>query len=167
MQIEKCKLHCGLWQKILATCIFVLLSVVATWALKDFLSLAHNPIKSECCGKLQIFAVGFLLEATGFYIFWSTVKYECYINSEGVGQTDGFRHKYVKWSEIHRYTLERVHNSRQRLIEPVLRDANAKVLMRPVAPIIVGSCNDDQRRAEFWALVTKKIDQDNAISSAK
>lgn len=133
------------WQKSFATLVFVLMASFGIAA-----ALAPPGRGGILCG-LALFAIG-------FYLWWSTVRCRLYMNDDGVGVTDGFRRRFVRWDEISFYTMEAVGSYRQTLIEPVLFDAHARTVFRPIAPTVISSAHHEDR-ALFWRLVTERIDE--------
>lgn len=154
-----------LWQKIAAAFISLLVTTFSIWftfcviwpdRYKSADNLAGKPPEQRALWLLCSIGIGVL----GFWIWWATAKYRAYVTDEGVGQTDGFRHVFVPWDRIHSYTMERIPVSRQGFIEPVLRDAQRSVLLRPKLPVIVYTTSHaKEERARFWRYVTNMIDR--------
>lgn len=157
------EIHGGLWQKIYAVAVFSILGglSIATWLSYIFPRVFHATHWLGCHTlqeKILHLACPLIPLAVGFYLLLTTMKYRSYINSEVVGQTNGFRHSFVEWNRINHYTMERIPMRWESLIEPVLRDADGKILMKPMAPVVEHSSTGKEQRARFWRCITDRID---------
>lgn len=152
-----------LWQKVYAAVMFAVLFACSVWFTLCVLFPGSFPSADDFASQ-TIYERGFWLMCAiglgllGFYILWSTAKYRSYMTEEGIGQTNGFRHRFVKWDEISGYTMELIPRRYEKLVEPVLRDSNARVVMRPLAPVVEHSSHGRELRAEFWQQVTNVVD---------
>lgn len=77
----------------------------------------------------------------------------------GLTESLGWKETRVFWSDVHSYSMEpgRNHKEAHRYAQPVLRDAQGTVLLRPVYPVLVSDEATLKRRVEFWSFVQSRL----------
>lgn len=164
------EIRSALWQKILASIIFAIIGAGFPLAVlyvlcPNLCSPGGGPpgtLGSIPGGGIEntqhILIATFIAFAVGFYVWWSTIRYRIYYDSEGIGQTNGFIRSYVKWGQVSSYRMKQIGSYRQSLVEPALYNAGAREIFRPIMPIFILSSQAEDDRAEFWQHVISKLD---------
>ncbi len=156
------------WQCVFAGSLFVILVSIPVYAILCLLFPQNIPsryyleyfsLNNGLWDMLRLSIPAIL----GFYVFRSTAKYRLYYNNEGVGQSDGFRNSFAKWENISSYTKQEIGSYKDRLTEPVLRDINAHIILKPFAPTIVTTSSIRNERAQFWKQVTDVIESRGSL----
>ena len=89
--------------------------------------------------------------------WWHNERYCLQADEDGILQRTGFRTNYVLWSDVTRYRLETLKGTKEFKIEPVLYNEEDRVLLRPVAPLFVGTARMDEERERFWEYVQSQL----------
>ncbi|BDI30605.1 hypothetical protein CCAX7_26560 [Capsulimonas corticalis] len=99
--------------------------------------------------------------AIGFYIWWGTVRFLIIANEAGITATNGFWTWRVLWKDMHSYRIENLGIKEERW-EPVILDADRRVLLKPFICPFFSTRSGDEERARFWQYVMQRIDQKSA-----
>ncbi len=157
----------SLWQRMLAavlglTFAFVAIVLIGDGALPQGFPVPHKGFDNRALGL----ASGIGLLCGSIWFWWRAERDRLRADERGVEQRVGLRCKRVAWSDVASFRQERTRGTRERLVEPVLYDSEGRVLLRPVAPALVGTGSQDEERARFWALVERRLHAEGARRQA-
>lgn len=105
-------------------------------------------------------ALGLLMFAGGFCLWWTVIKYSICADNEGITQTNGFFSQSVRWADVASYYMEpnrRFHSESRLHVEPVLLDANGKIIFRGFAHLLVSTRKIVAQRRELWQFVEAQL----------
>jgi len=157
MDKEFAEIKSALWQKIFASVVTLpffgigLLGWAALFvpSLRAGVPLLEPPI------------LGSLLLALGFGFWWPIMRYSIRADKQGIYQTNGFFHQSVQWSDVAAYYVQvndRYHKERRFHVEPILLDAQGKIIFRGFAHILVSTRKIIERRRELWDFVAEQLE---------
>jgi hypothetical protein len=116
-----------LWQKILATVIFLIIGGDFSWP-------------AAVC---FVGSVGWrVLFALGFGPLWATMRYQIRADENGISQTNGFFRQPATWSEVQSYYVAvnpRFHKGRHRYVEPFLLNAHGDIIFQSFEHIFIST----------------------------
>lgn len=141
--------------RIFAGCGSVFFCMAGLSLIFDIILRLHRHLKTANEMIITYSILGIFYFLAGMSIYWRSAKFRLFYNSEGIGQSDGFRNVFIKWENIESYTMEQIGSSKEKLTEPVFRDADGNVIFRP---FITKATVRKEERAEFWKKVTAIID---------
>lgn len=157
----------ALWQKLLILSISLLIcgTGVVAWLVPFSPVLRTNSRTGLVTPISPTESVLTILMGTGLFTFgfslaWAVFKYSIRANSEGIRQTNGFFSQSVRWSDVARYYLElnrRYYSERRCHIEPVMLDAEGKIIFQGFAHIFVSTTKIIQKRRELWQFVESQL----------
>ena len=152
------EIRSALWQRLFALVVFGFIGFLGAAAmLKAFLPEQVTVIRDNGESAAFLFGSGLGVVLLSVYGWRRTERYCLCADEEGITQQTGFGVTRVRWRDVASYRLERVRHSTEHRMEPVLYDSTGRVLLRPVAPMIVGTKRQDRERARFWQFVQDRL----------
>jgi hypothetical protein len=150
-------LRSALWQRVIAGVVFGFLGGLGVLGciqsfnanLFPFLANFGTPLSGLLCSlAMVLFSLCCWLHNERYYLF---------ADSEGMLQRTWLGTKQIRWSDVAYYRREELRGTRERKLEPVLYDSRGRVLLRPCAPLLVGTAQMDAERALFWQFVEEQL----------
>jgi hypothetical protein len=150
-------LRSALWQRVIGGVVFGFLGGLGVLGciksfnanLFPFLADFRTPLSGLLSGlAMALFCLCCWLHNERYYLF---------ADSEGMLQRTWLGTKKIRWSDVASYRREELRSAQGRQLEPVLYDAMGRVLLRPCAPLMVGTAQMDAERALFWQFVEEQL----------
>lgn len=136
--------------------LMTLLAVNVLWP--NNLHIPDANAEGSSISRMLWLAVYISIGAYAFYLWRATMSLCIRADEDGIHQTNGWQKQFVRWHEIALYTMENVGSYRDCLMEPVLRGADRRIVLRPMISAIIHDSAIKTARAEFWLHVTRRID---------
>ncbi len=152
------EIRSAVWQRLFTCLVFGFIGFLGLAAmLKAFLPRQIKVLGDNGESPAFLFWSGFAVTLFCLYWWWRTEKYCLRADEEGITQETGFGTTRVRWQDVAWYRLEPLRGTKERRIEPVLYESGGRVLLRPLAPTVVGTSQMDEERAQFWQFVESHL----------
>lgn len=138
----------ALWQKIFIT---LLVFPLEAFGIAAFF---QRPLRVGEIAMLLCWFLGW------FAPWWAVMRYSIRTDQTGISQTNGFFRQSIRWDDVVAYYVEpnrRYYGQSKQYVEPVMLDAQRKIIFQGFAPILVSTQKEIEHRREFWRFVEDQL----------